>query len=292
MNNRYRIPFLLFIFSLTAGSLFPSTPLWLQIDNGKTAIEKGDLGTAVLIFREVLKKDTHNPEAQKWLGYIYAKEGEFQLAVRQYQKALENKKTMLVKEDQYFILYRLADIYNTVHRSKEYRETLEKIIKIVPGEKIPAAMQDAMISFLKKNGIDKFFELYRPEAKITLKAHYLLGMDYFQKKKYDEALKHFIFSIGEPVSVMTAHMRMINPDYTYTITKKISPMEKLLERAGKDRYVAAYLKKVSFYRSLLYAGEAVVYRGYRKNGMRMIELVLQFSPDLTVKNRARLFYIR
>ncbi len=279
------------IFLVFCPLLYAADPLWLQLDAGKEAVSTGDLGHAVLIFRKILKQQPNNPEAQKWLGIIYEKEGEFQLAALQFEKALENKKNMVIKEDEYYILYHLSGIYAHENKGAEYIQVLQKIISDASDETVTQSMQREMTIVLKKSGIDKFFELYRPEAKITVKAHYLLGMYYFQKKQYDKALNHFVFSLGEPVRVMIDDLKTYNPSYSYEIIKKTSPMEKLLQSIRNNKRITSYLDDVSFYNSLLYAGESVVYSGYKRNGLQMVELVIQFSPELDLRNRARLFYI-
>ena len=280
------------IFLFSCRFLYAADPLWLQLDTGKQAVSNGDLGHAVLIFRKILKQQPNNPEAQKWLGVIYEKEGEFKLAALQFEKALENKKNMVIKEDEYYILYHLSGIYAHENKGSEYVKVLRQIITDASNETVTQSIQHEMTAVLRKNGIDKFFELYRPEAKITLKAHYLLGMYYFQRKQYTAALNHFIFSLGEPVRVMIDNLRTYDPSYSYEIIKKASPMEKLLQRIRNNKRITSYLDDVSFYNSLLYAGESVVYSGYKKNGLQMVELAIQFSPELELQNRARLFYIK
>ncbi len=288
-----KIPVLyIFIFLFSCRFLYAADPLWLQLDTGKEAVSTGDLGHAVLIFREILKQQPNNPEAQKWLGIIYEKEGEFSLAELQFKKALKNKKNMLIKEDEYYISYHLSEIYAHENNWKEYVNVLQQIITDASCETITPSVQHQMTTLLQKSGIDKFFELYRPEAKITLKAHYLLGMYYFKREQYTDALNHFIFSLGEPVHVMIDEIKTYDPSYSYEITKKISPMEKLLQEIRANKRITAYLNDVSFYKSFLYTGESVVYNGNKTKGMQMVELVIQFSPELELRNRARMFYIQ
>ncbi len=286
-----RIFFLGLTLFLTA-LLYGAEPMWLQMENGKNAVTEGRLGEAVLIFREVLKKNPDNPEAQQWLGFLYEKEGEFKLAALQFEKALENRKSLPVQEDAYDIMYHLSSVYTRDGNEKESLLVLNKIIHDASEEQVSPALRHTMVSLLQRSGIDKFFELYRPKAPITQKAHYLLGMYYFNEEHYVEALNHFIFSLGEPVRVMINTVKRYDPDYSYEIAKDSSPLELLLQRMRGNRRIAAYLKDISFFRSLLYTGESVVYSGSRKTGLQMVELVIRFSPELELRNRGRLFYIR
>ncbi len=288
-----KIFFIFFIF-LFAYFGYTETPLWLQLDEGKNAVEAGDFGQAALIFREVLKKSPDNPEAEKWLGYIFEKEGEFDIAVRQYEKALENKKNMIIQEDSFYILYHLADIYHEENNLQDYKIALEKVIEDVPEEQVSPEISVAMIKLIKTKGIDKFFELYRPYAKITLKAHRILGIHYFDRKDYLNALRHLVFAVGEPVRVVITEIVRIDPEYTFVLKKGFSPVENLIQKVMKEKRLSTYLKDVSFYASLLYMGESIFYLAEdkeKKIGLDIVKLVMTYAPDMVLRNKAHYFYI-
>lgn len=272
--------------------LFGEIPLWLQMDDGKKAIENRDFGNAVKIFREILKKDPHNPEGRKWLGYIYNQEGEYALAIKEYEKALEYKKNMIIPEDEFSILYSLAELHRTTHDKGEYTLILNQIIDSVKNEKLPFSTVSVMVTVLVKSGIDKFFELYRPTAKITAKAHYLLGISYFEEKKYTESLYHLIFAIGEPVQEVINEIILTDPDYTYVLKNGKSPIENLLQRISKTKKLSEYFSDSNFFNALFYTGKAVVYTGNKKSGMEMVKLVMYYAPELPLRNKARLFFIK
>lgn len=272
--------------------LFGEIPLWLHMDDGKNSIENKDYGNAVKIFREILKKNPYDPEVRKWLGYIYNQEGEYDLAIKEYERALEYKKNMIIPEDEFSILYSLAELYKTTHDKSEYIFVLNQIIDSVKSEKLPLSTVSVMVSVLVKSGIDKFFELYRPTAKITVKAHYLLGIYYFKEKKYTESLYHLIFAIGEPVQEVIKEIILTDPDYKYVLNKDKSPIDDLLQRVSKIKKLNGYFKNINFFNALFYTGKAVVYTGNKKSGMEIIKLVMSYSPELSLRNKARLFFIK
>ena len=82
-------------------------PAWLVLEYGKKAFQERELGIALRYAREALeKKAGFYPEAEILIGDVFAAEGNLQLAVSQYTKALEDSRQLYILQEKYHILYR------------------------------------------------------------------------------------------------------------------------------------------------------------------------------------------
>ena len=289
MKTRLLI-FLFLVNIVTLYSLEGEKPLWLLMDEGITAVESGDLGRAVYIFRDVLKHDSNNPEALKWLGYVFEKEGEFEIAQKQYEKALENRKNLEILEDNYYIMYHLADLYRRMGKTDESRSMLNRIINETPAEKYNYNQETAMVKLLEEKGPDTFFQLYRPESRITLEAHRRLGEDYYSSKKYNESLLHLVYSFGTPVSFAIEEIKKNDPDYSFSKAGRSGDFERLLQMVSRNNRLKAYFKEVHFFNTLLITGKCLYESGFKEKGIGILTLVYNYSPDIITRNKAARFY--
>ena len=61
-------------------------------------------------FRKALETFGSSPEIEYWIGRVFEAGGEYILAERQYEAALEEQKLLLVPDDVLSIRYRLAEV--------------------------------------------------------------------------------------------------------------------------------------------------------------------------------------
>lgn len=275
---------------VTAYSFEGQKPLWLILEEGITAIDSGDLGRAVYIFRDILKNDSTNPEALKWLGYVFEKEGEFEIAQKQYEKALENRKKLEILEDSYYIMYHLADLYHEMGKTEDAVTILNRIIKETPAEEYTNKQEASMVKLLEEKGLDIFFKLYRPESRITLEAHRQLAEDYYNSGMYAESLRHLVYSFGTPVSLAIEELKKIDPDYSFSQGDRSDDFERLLHMISKNNRLNTYFKKVHFYSTLLTTGKCLYETGFKEKGIKILTLVYNYSPDIITRNKAARFY--
>ncbi len=290
MSKRFFLFISIFLLSAALFGSEPDKPLWVRINEGKSAVDRGQLGEAAFIFREILKDNPSNPEAEKWLGLIFEREGEYELAIKQFEKTLENRNKLTVLEDRYYILYHMGTLYRKTGHINDYKKTLEVIIKTVKEEEVSVSDMGTMANVLETKGIDKFFELYRPSGRITLEAHRLLGKEYFIEQNYTEALKHLILASGEPVSVSIEEIKKDDPLYSFADADDSSPFEKFIQTVMRDHRLRQYMEKVEFFDSLYLAGMSVYELGYRKSGLDIIYFVMTYADDIPLRNKARIFY--
>ena len=290
MKIRFLVLLNILLITLSAYSLDSEKPLWLLIDDGEAAVESGELGKAAYLFREILKKDRSNPEAMKWLGYIFEKEGEFSIAIKQYEKALENSKNLNVTEDWYYIMYHLSGLYRQTGNESEYIEALKSIINETPSEKIDTDQLNAMVNLLEKKGMDTFFELYRPASRITLEAHRLLGEYYNTSGKFNDALGELIYAFGTPVTFAIGELKKIDPNYRFSAQNGKSNFERFLQTMLKNSRLKSYFKDVKFFNTLLTAGMSLYQAGFKERGVETITLVYDYALDIVTRNKAARFY--
>ncbi len=282
---------LIFIVCVSAVYSQDNESIWRMMNEGILAVDSGELGKAAYIFREILKNDKNNPEALKWLGYLFEAEGEYNLAVRQYEKALAYSNRLTIVEDRYYIMYRLAELYSKNGNQKDYVKMLEKIINDTPSEKNSDQEITAMVKLFESRGIDKFFELYRPETRVTLDAHRLLSEEYLKNKEYSKSLRHLVFALGTPVTYVIEEQKKIDPDYTFKGNNKTGDMERLIQLTEKNKRFKAYFNDVHFFECLLTAGIDLAKSGYRESGIYILTLVYNYAHDIALRNRAARYSI-
>ncbi|MCK5199959.1 MAG: hypothetical protein KAR21_16485, partial [Spirochaetales bacterium] len=222
MKNYLFFPVLIFIsisfnlFSLD-GADSNYKPLWLRMDEAVQLVESGESGEAVYVFRNILEDVPGNPESEMWLGLIFDKENEYELAIKHLELALQHKKQLVIMEDQYRILYKLADIYLKVGDTSSYVDNLDNVIEFSNERIQNDSLKTAMLNVLKERGYDKFIELYRPDERISLKAYATLGKYYFEKENWEVALEYLMQATGSIISSSIEEIKRLNPDYIFLI---------------------------------------------------------------------------
>lgn len=255
-------------------------PLWLRMDEAIEMVESGEIGEAAYAFRKILEDVPGNPESEMWLGFIFDKENEYELAIRHFEKALEHKKQLVILEDQYSILYRLADIYLKTGDTSAYVENLQNIIEF-SGEKIENInLKNAMLNVLNTRGYDKFIELYRPQSIISLKAFSALGKYYFEKGDWVVAEEYLMMATGSILSVSIEVIKNTDPDYEFLIEDR-SDINKitdksftnLLDRVNTYPLLKDFFRKNSFYEYFYYLGKSLINSGYKEGGSYILEKI-------------------
>ncbi|MBI9100879.1 MAG: hypothetical protein JEY99_00575 [Spirochaetales bacterium] len=275
-----------FLFSLDDRE---ETPDWLMIERGRQAIIDRELGDALRIFRSILGNAANEgrmvPEAEMWLGYIFEQEGETELAVQQYNRALDHADILYVMEDKYTILYRLANLYEAIYQYGKYETLLKRIITEGSADEVePEAsliyLQEAMFNALMRDGIDKLFILYRKNEKKLQPAYSKLGLYHYKTGLYREAVRNYISSLITPVTNVVDYQR--NLDFTYEYTT----LSEFLFDSLSDPVLSDYLEEVGFVQDLYYLGASLFGTGNTGMSREIWMAILHSAPDSTWKERA------
>ncbi|MCK5198981.1 MAG: hypothetical protein KAR21_11550, partial [Spirochaetales bacterium] len=254
--------FLILFFSFISFNLFSQNsteadykPLWLRMDEAIQLVESGEIGEAVYAFRKILEDVPGNPESEMWLGLIFDKENEYDLAISHLELALEHKKQLVILEDLYRILYRLADIHLKVGDSSAYKDNLSSVIEF-SGEQIQNNnLKTAMFKVLTERGYDKYIELYRPHKRISLKAYSLLGKYYFEKENWTLAAEYLMEATGSIISSSIEEIKRIDPDYNFLIDESTDKsLENVFDLVNNVPLLKEYFKTNSFYEYFYYLG--------------------------------------
>ena len=279
MKISYFILSILYIvtsFNLLAqtSELSDEKPLWLKIDDAIQKVESGESGEAIFSFRKILESYPGNPESEMWIGLILDKENEYDLAIKHLELALEHKKQLVILEDQYRILYKLANIYYKQGNYNNYTLYLKKIIDISKEGIATSNLKTVMLDVLKKRGYDKFIELYRPNGKISLKAYSLLGKYYYETNEWDLAIEYLMQATGSIITTSIEQIKIIDPYFVFLIDESTDKsLENIFDLVKQDYNLNKFFIRNSFYEYFYYLGKSLKNSGKEDSGSYILEKI-------------------
>ncbi|RKX77723.1 MAG: hypothetical protein DRP87_08390 [Spirochaetes bacterium] len=248
-------------------------PSWLILEYGKHAFNNGEFGLALEYGRRAIEKEEVYPEADMLIGAVFKEQGESELAIRQYQKAYENRNYLYIPEERFSILYTMAELYE----QKKLYSQMENIWKMIVEEdgdfSAPESenLKAAMIRILKEEGLDKMVTLYRLENKFSLEAHSRLGIFYYTNGLNYRALQHLIFNVLTVFSVSIQELRRFNPSYEFADTVEF------FQLTLKNERLRSYLISTEFFKNLYYLGTVLYKEGALKEASYIWKLVSDYS---------------
>ena len=277
MNKNLTILLLFIVINVITA--FPQTtndtdykPLWLRLDDAIQLFEEGESGEAVYKFRKILEKFPGNPESEMWLGLIFDKENEYELAGKYLELALQHKKQLTILEDQYQILYKLSDINLKDNNFNSYVKNLKSIIEFSgegPGSR---TIELAMLKVMDKRGYDKFIELYRPFSRISLNAFGLLGKYYYEKGDWKTATKYLMWVTGSIINTSIERIKLLEPDYRFLVEESTDKsLDNVFDKVKKYPVLSAYFSNNNFYEYFYYLGKSLVKADFKESGSYILE---------------------
>lgn len=275
------------IFSISAQA---ADPIWLLLERGRQAVRSGELGEAFTIFRQIQAQGVEDgilyPEADLWLGYIFEQEGEWGLAEAQYQKVVDNRSSLYIKDDVFTVLYRLANIYETSSRYGQYESTLKDILDLgkppedVAIDPFEVAKDEAMYRVFIRDGFDKLFLLYREDERKYQLANQKLGVFSYKTGLYRESVHYLIQALTTPITNMINKLRA--NDYSF----EFSGTEDLFTMAIEDKDLSDYMNETHVAESLYYLGASLFAYGELARSEEIWNLLLIFPRQYTYRQRA------
>jgi tetratricopeptide (TPR) repeat protein len=205
------------------------------------------------------------PEAELWIGETYLAEGELNLALTQFQKALALHPLFENPGFKAELTYKIAAIRRARQEYKEMERVLLSIISTdnlwngagsnetpSDAEKQDVFAKQAMLRTLENSGINRFITMYRYGNTESEKAHRLLGYHYYSSGRHAPALGHLMFAFMIQNTVIIDEIKRGQYDYTFTsldaLMAEIGGRPLLLEYAEKnDYYKTAYYLAASLY---------------------------------------------
>jgi len=209
-----------------------------------------------------------------WLGIIMDKENEYDLAVKYLQLALEHKKQLVILEDQYQILYKLAEINYKQGYFESYVDNLNKIIEY-SGEKISSGgLKHIMIDVIQNRGYDKFIELYRPNGKISLKAYGLLGKYYYEKENWKLSIDNLMFVTGSIISNSIEEIKRIDPYFNFLIEDSTDKsLDNIFDLVKNNTALSNYFLDNNYFEYFYYLGKSLKASGHDDSGSYILEKI-------------------
>jgi tetratricopeptide (TPR) repeat protein len=192
------------------------------------------------------------PEAEYWIGETYRVEGEQNLALKQYQKAHEQRVNLENPSFDVEILYKLVDILKI---KQDYVEMENKALEIVAMDALWAGnaglfARTSMIRILETNGISRFLTLYRYDDTQVERIHRLLGFFYYASGRHSNAVDHLVFSFLIQNTIIINSLMRNHYDFEFTT------IDALLNEANKNPVLAAYIEDTEYYKTVYYLGAA------------------------------------
>jgi tetratricopeptide (TPR) repeat protein len=190
------------------------------------------------------------PEAEYWLGEVYRSEGEWGIALTQYQKAYEGRDFFEAPGLDLEILYKTAELRRFRREFNEMEAVYGEIIKrdsLWTGD-TDSFMKNAMIRTLENDGIDRFLTMYRYNNTEVEKAHRMLGFYYYESGRYDKDPEHLLFSFLIQCTVMAEELT--RRDYEYSVTSAADLLDTALTRSS----LVSYMAELDFFKTVYYLG--------------------------------------
>ncbi|MDR2029310.1 MAG: hypothetical protein LBP93_07215, partial [Treponema sp.] len=228
-------------------------------------LPKGDLGGSARTALEQLGRLKDYPEAEYWIGETYRAEGELGIALRQYQKAYEQRALLETPGFEVEILYKIADLHRI---RQEYIEMEQRLLEIAEGNSREGPPRDslwsgesgiftrtAMLRTIENDGVNRFLTLYRYNNTVVERAHRLLGFFYYASGRHGRAAEHLLFAFLIQNTVFIEELLRNRFDFAF------SSLDALMDEALRRPALPAYMEEVEYYKTIYYLGAALYASG-------------------------------
>ncbi len=248
-------------------------PAWVLVEEGKHALFRRDVSSAVALFREALDRERTLPEARVGLGMAYLGSGDHQLAIRELELAFEQQNYLYTANERYNIMYTLADAYRLSGQIQKMQQILLDISNEDPYyiDEEGAVLRRNYRRALQQNGINELFRLYRLPEIYSRRSHHELGIQFLQQNLPSQAVDHLLIAVLMGFSDVIDEVRYVLPDFRY------ESIEQTYQRIFSDdprlEYIREYLLQDHFTTDLLYLADALYIEGQTALAMQIYQLV-------------------
>lgn len=239
--------------------------VWLQMERGIEEYDRGHLGEALKIFRQIIEQDPSYANAHMWIGHVFAAEGEYEAAIGKYEDSLEIGRNFFPRSEKIEAYYSLAETSMRVGDEERSRYCLKQVFEQGREEVLPATRQIAIVEKFLTEGPDKTLELYRLKDKAVRRAYQIFGELELQSGNYNQALEYFLLSIITSLSLAIDVLRSEDPEYLF-IQNEMNPGDpnfhtgntaRLLKDVQDHSDLQAYFESIGLYRQLFFLGAAL-----------------------------------
>jgi hypothetical protein len=219
------------------------------------------------------------PEAEYWIGESYRMEGEFGIALSQYQKAYNDRALLETPGFATEIQYKIADLRRIRREYNEMTLILEDILKtdaMWSGESFNRAN---MMRSLETNGINRFLVLFRHNEPAAERAHRTLGLYYYTSGRHNRAADHLLFAFLIQYTLVIDSLLKTKYDYTFT------SLDTLIRDIAGKREILSYMDEVEYYRTMYYLANSL-YGNNRRSTARELWTFLSANAPGEWRGRA------
>ncbi|GHV86398.1 hypothetical protein AGMMS50230_20060 [Spirochaetia bacterium] len=216
------------------------------------------------------------PEAEYWIGEVYRAEGEYTIALAQYQKAYDERVLLENPEFQREILYKTADLRRVRREYTEMTALLEEILKADTLWSRESFNRSNLLKSLETNGVNRFLLLFRHNEPAMEKAHRILGLYYYSSGRHNRAAEHLLFAFLIQQSVIINSILQSQYDYTFT---SLSTLQGDIEnRRDLQRTLQAYMTDVEYYRTIYYLANSLHGNNRRLSARELWTFLGDYAP--------------
>ena len=252
-------------------------------------IERENLTTAAAVLRELyhyipranfrnsssnalsaLGRLKNYPEAEFWIGEVYRAEGEFTIALTQYQRAYNNREQLENQQFESEILYAIAELRRIRREFSEMETILNNIVRADTLWSRESFARVNMLRSMENNGINRFLILFRHNNPAMEKAHRSLGFYFYESGRYDRAAEHLLFAFLIQNTVIIDALIHTRFDYSF------SSLPALMNDISSRRDLLAYLDDTEYYKTHYYLANSLFGTG-RRNSARELWTFLSRS---------------
>ena len=273
---------LLFAAAVSAPHAFSDSTdkYWLLYEQGKTAADQKEYGQALQLYMEAIQGAGIFPEAEVAIGDVYMAEGEAALAQKQYEKAYNIRKSFYIPDDQYEILYKLANLFEIQQQYKQMEDTLGRIV--ADDKRFQETANQKLRTQIEKNyfdkGLDRVLVLYNFEDSFSAAAHSKLGWFYYRTGRFAQSVSQLIYSVVYRVSQVERFRKEHDSDYQY------SSLAELLSAVDASGELREYAGTAGLFQDLYYLAGSTFAAGFPSHAAVIWKLLA--SADAAGQYRA------
>jgi tetratricopeptide (TPR) repeat protein len=218
---------------------------------------KSSLGNSARTALAAIGRYKDFPDAEYWIGETYRMEGEYGIALKQYERAYEQRALLETPGFDVEILYKIADIHRL---RQEYTAMEGRLLEILARDTLwqedaSSFIRTAMMRTLENEGVGRFLTLYRSTNQDVERAHRLLGFYYHASGRHNRGAEHLLFAFLIQNSVMIEEIVRIEFDFTF------SSLEALMAQTLRRNALQAYMEDVEYYKTIYYLGTSLAGSG-------------------------------
>lgn len=226
------------------------------------------LDDSIQALRGVVARLQRYPEAEYWKGRVFMLEGEMELAESQMQRALSMRDSLEIPDEQFTIMYSMADMYGA---RDDYVAWENVMNAIVAGDaSMDPYLEDAMMATIVDGGFDRFMVLYRIEPTYALEAHAALA-EYYLDRGRAAAMPHAAVALNMTLTRAVNMLRAKDRDFAWT------SLQNFMKLASQRSEVTEFLESARLYRQMLTLADAMYIAGARTNAIQLWKVTASAS---------------